>query len=484
MAAELTRLADETADCYRSTRMEHWDAIARRIKSGKRPGKYYRQRLTEVYRFLIPPGRRVLEVGCGCGDLLAALRPSYGVGIDFSREMLELARERHPASRFELRDAHNLDLNESFHYVILSDLVNDLWDVQRVLEQVATVCEPGTRVILNTYSNLWALPLKLSEKLGLSQPRLRQNWLTVEDVGSLLRLSSFEPMRSWQEILWPIPAPPLDRFCNNFLVKLFPLKHLGLTNFVIARPVPPNNPPAEESTVSLIVPARNEAGNIEQLLVRVPELGAGTEVIFGEGHSNDDTFEAILRAIEAHPQRRCTVLRQTGVGKGDAVRLGFAKATGDIVMILDADISVAPEDLPRFYDALRKGKGEFINGVRLVYPREDRAMRFWNLVGNKFFSLAFSWLIGTPVKDTLCGTKALWRKDYEILAANRGYFGDFDPFGDFDLLFGAAKQNLKIVDLPIRYRERTYGETNIHRWQHGWILLKMVLFAANRIKFV
>jgi glycosyltransferase involved in cell wall biosynthesis len=273
-------------------------------------------------------------------------------------------------------------------------------------------------------------------------------------------------------------------FCNRFLVKLFPINHLGLTNFLIARPTPRRPVRSDEPTVSVIIPARNEAGNIERLLARVPEMGGGTEVVFVEGHSTDDTFDAIRRAVAAHPHRRCTVLQQTGKGKGDAVRLGFAKSTGDILMILDADISVAPEDLVRFYEALRDGTGEFINGVRLVYPMEDRAMRFFNLVGNKFFSLAFSWLIGTPVKDTLCGTKVLWKRDYDILAANRVYFGDFDPFGDFDLLFGAAKLNLKIVDLPIRYRERTYGTTNIQRWRHGWILLQMVLFAASRIKFV
>jgi len=152
-------------------------------------------------------------------------------------------------------------------------------------------------------------------------------------------------------------------------------------------------------------------------------------------------------------------------------------------MILDADLTVPPEDLPRFYEALVSGKGEFVNGVRLVYPMEHQAMRFLNMVGNKLFSLAFSWLLGQPIKDTLCGTKALWKRHYDLIATNRAYFGDFDPFGDFDLLFGAAKLNLKIIDLPIRYRERTYGETNIHRWQHGWLLLKMVWFAVRRIKF-
>jgi len=247
--------------------------------------------------------------------------------------------------------------------------------------------------------------------------------------------------------------------------------------------LPEQSTSAEESLVSVIVPARNEAGNIEDIFARTPEMGHGTELVFVEGHSRDDTYTAIERAIAKYPKRRCKLLKQTGKGKGDAVRLGFANASGDILMILDADLTVPPEDLPRFYEVLVSGKGEFVNGVRLVYPMEGQAMRFLNIVGNKFFSLAFSWLLGQPIKDTLCGTKALWKRDYDSIADNRAYFGDFDPFGDFDLLFGAARLNLKIIDLPIRYRERTYGETNIHRWQHGWLLLKMVWFAVRRIKF-
>ncbi len=216
----------------------------------------------------------------------------------------------------------------------------------------------------------------------------------------------------------------------------------------------------------------------------VPQMGAGTEIVFVEGHSTDDTYAAIERAIAAHPERNCKLLKQKGTGKDDAVRCGFDAATGDILMILDADITVPPEDLPRFYDVITSGRAEFVNGVRLVYPMENDAMRFANLVGNKFFSAAFSWLLGQPIRDTLCGTKVLWKKDYERIARNRAHFGDFDPFGDFDLLFGAARLNLKIMEVPIRYRARRYGETNIQRWRHGWLLLKMVVVAARRIKFV
>ncbi len=472
-------------ELYRRERIAHWDEVARASDRRRGLGGAYHRRLERVYRFLVPPGQRVLELGCGRGDLLAALAPAVGVGIDFSGEMVRRAAARHPEQpelRFLEADAQDLEsLGETFDVVILSDLINDSWDVQRLFERLRPLVHPRTRVILNTYSRLWELPLAIAQALGLARPVLHQNWLTVHDVTNLLRLAGFQPIRHWEEVLLPLPIPLLAPLCNRVLVKLWPLRHLALCNFLVARPAPA---PVEDSVVSVIVPARNEEGNIPAIFERMPEMGAGTEILFVEGHSKDGTWAAIEREVAAHPERRARAFRQTGKGKGDAVRLGFQQASGGVLMILDADLTVPPEDLPRFYAVLRSGQGEFVNGVRLVYPMEKAAMRFANLLGNKFFSLAFSWLLGQPIKDTLCGTKVLRAEDYARLAANRAYFGDFDPFGDFDLLFGAAKLSLEIVEVPIRYRERTYGETNIQRWSHGWLLLKMCAFAAGRIKLI
>ncbi len=470
-------------ETYQRARREHWDTTACFMDHWKGWGGFYHRQLAKLYRFLVPGGLRVLEVGCAQGDLLAALQPSFGVGVDFSGQMLRRARSKHPELHFIQADACSLPLKGEFDVIILSDLLNDLWDVQAVFEQLRKVCTPRTRLILNNYSRLWEAPLAAAEALKLAKPTLYQNWLTVDDVQNLLNLADFEMIRTWPDIAWVLPTPLIDTLFNRFLVKLWPFKAFALTNFIVARPCPH---PTEGAlpVVSVVVPARNEAGNIPHILERTPEMGAGTEIIFVEGHSQDNTWETIQQVVADHPERRCQMMQQTGRGKGDAVRMGFAHASGDVLMILDADMTVPPEDLPRFYEALRQGKGDFINGVRLVYPMEEQAMRFFNLLGNKFFSLAFSWLLGQPVKDSLCGTKVLWRSDYEHVVANRSYFGDFDPFGDFDLLFGAARLTLKIVDLPIRYRERVYGTTNIERWKHGWMLLKMVSFAAGRIKFV
>ena len=219
------------------------------------------------------------------------------------------------------------------------------------------------------------------------------------------------------------------------------------------------------------MPTRNEAGNVAAALARTPVMGSGTELIFVEGHSTDDTWETIQRAIKRYNgPLKLSAFQQTGKGKGDAVRLGFAKATGDMLMILDADLTVPPEELPSFYDVIARGQADYVQGTRLVYPMEPGAMRFFNKLGNVAFSQLFTYLLQQPIKDTLCGTKVLWRRDYERIAAARSYFGDFDPFGDFDLIFGAARLNLKIVEIPVRYRDRTYGETNIQRWKHGLLL--------------
>ena len=446
---------------------------------------YYYDRLAEIYSLVIAPQQRVLEIGCGEGDLLAAVKPAVGVGVDFSQEMLERARKKHPELRFVLADAHDLNVAERFDVIILSELVNDLWDVQAVLEKIRLLCHPRTRIVMNFFSKVWEKPLNAGRRLGWARPVLDQNWLSVHDVENLLRLAGFERVRHWQEFLFPFRVPLVSGFFNKFLVRFSPFKHLALTNMMVARPEAGVFPEeATEPTVSVIVPARNEAGNIEAIFQRVPQMGAATEIVFVEGNSTDDTYSVIERAIAAHPERRARLLKQQGKGKGDAVRLGCAAASGDVLMILDADMTVPPEDLRRFYAALRARKGEFINGVRLVYPMEKRSMQFLNLLANKIFGWGFSWLLGQPVRDTLCGTKVLWKADYELIARNRAYFGDFDPFGDFDLLFGAAKLNLRITDLPVRYRERTYGVTNISRFRHGWMLLRLSALAARRLKFV
>jgi SAM-dependent methyltransferase len=462
--------------------LDHQTFYEKRAASRRKElARFYQTLVQRYYKFLVPPGRKVLELGCSSGELLAAVEPAEGIGVDFSPTIIALARQHHSKLRFEVADVARYSGPEKFDYVLMSDLVNDLPDVQDLLARAHQFATPQTRLVFNFFNNLWRQILGFAEKIGAKAPTPRQNWLSAEDMRNLLHLAGWELIKTETRILWPVRTPLIEWLLNRWLAPL--LRPLCLTVFMVARPIP-KVPSDKHYRCSVVVPARNEAGNIAAAVQRTPEMGLGTEIIFIEGHSKDNTWEEIQRVKKAFPTRDIKILQQKSKGKGGAVREAFAAATGDLLFILDADLTMPPEQLPKFYEVARSGTAEFVNGVRLVYPMEDEAMKFFNMIANKFFGLAFTWLLGQPMKDTLCGTKVLSRADYVEIARNRSYFGDFDPFGDFDLLFGAAKLNLKIVDLPIRYAARTYGDTNIQRWRHGWLLLRMVMFAARRMKFI
>src|SRR5271166_1154803 len=442
----------------------------------------YRRLLARYFNLLIPEDASVLEVGCGAGELLAWIKAKSKTGIDLSEHQISRARRRVAEADFMVADGETLDMpGRLFDYVILSDAINLAADVQRLFERLQSVSHGKTRLILNFHSNLWKPLVWLSTLAGLRRKQPECNWLTREDVVGLLRLSDWELIRFESRLLLPIRIFGFETLINRWIGPL--LWPLCLVNFAIARTTPR---PAElkAKTVSVVIPARNEAGNIESAVTRTPDMGAWTELIFVEGHSKDNTWDEIQRVAEQYKSRRIRIHRQSGKSKGNAVREGFDLAKGELLIILDADLTMPPEELPKFYEAVVSRKCEFANGCRLVYPMEQRAMRFLNMCANKGFSLAFSWLLGQPVKDTLCGTKVIMAEAYKRIAANRSYFGEFDPFGDFDLLFGASKLNLKIQDIPIRYCERVYGDTNIQRWRHGTLLVRMVLFAAKKLKFV
>ncbi|NIA30746.1 MAG: glycosyltransferase [Actinobacteria bacterium] len=445
---------------------------------------YYYKWLSKIYKFSVRPNSRVLHVGCECGDLLAAVEPSYGVGIDDDPNAVALAKKRFGHLNFYAADPHELHLNEKFDYVLICNSLGRWHDIQEVMERIRPLTKESTRIVITYYNYLWEVILRLGSCVRIRRPYPYQNWLPSEDIVNLLNLSDFDVIRTDSYLMAPKRIPPLTAFCNYFLSLLPGFRFFNLVNLVIARPVLPARRD-EDLSVSVIVPCRNERGNIEDAVRRIPPMGRETEIIFVDGSSTDGTAEEIARQIKEHPERKISLIHQgDGVGKGDAVRKGFAAAKGDVLVIQDADLTAPPEDLPKFFRALRDGKGEFINGSRLVYPMEKEAMRFLNLLGNKFFGALFSWLLGQRFRDTLCGTKMICKKDYELIAANRSYFGDFDPFGDFDLIFGAVKQNLKVVEVPVGYRARTYGTTNISRFKHGLLLLKMSWVAFKKIKWL
>ena len=462
---------------------KRFDAQAEKRQYWKDRNKYYYDEQEKYFRFLVPKGLSILELGCENGHLLNSLQPKRGVGIEFSFRMLDIAKKNYPDLEFRLADLDQIKgWGETFDVLIMADVVGYLIDIQETFRQLHAFCRPDTRIIVSYYNFIWEPILKTGEILGLKMPRQYQNWLSSEDICNLLSLSQFQVVKSESRLLFPKRIPWLSSFINRHLASLPGLRRLCLCQYIVARPIKQKK--KREFTTTILIPCKNEKGNIEHAVKRIPQFGGHQEIIFVDGHSTDNTQEEIHKVIKAYPDKDIKFMVQDGQGKGDAVRKGFASARGDILMILDADLTVPPEELTKFYEALAENQGEFINGCRLVYPMEKQAMRFLNYFGNKFFSMMFTWILNQRFKDTLCGTKVLFRNDYEKIQAGRNYFGDFDPFGDFDLIFGAIKQNLKVVEVPIRYRERTYGKTNISRFSHGWLLLKMTIFAYRKIKAI
>jgi glycosyltransferase involved in cell wall biosynthesis/SAM-dependent methyltransferase len=460
----------------------------------------YHSQIVEVCRLFLNAESRVLELGCSTGDLLYALNPAHGIGVDISPKSIEIAQKNYPQFEFICADVDHLPddprLEQPFDLIIMSDLAGYLHDVQGTLEALHKYTHPQTRIVISVWNWLWQPILQAGEKLHLKAPDLdvRQNWISVTTLKIFFELTKYEMIQTFPGIILPYEIPGLTPLVNA-LANTPVIQRLSLLHTVVARPARAVEP--TEYSVSVIIPSRNEVGNIAALIERVPDMGSHTELIFVDGNSSDGTVEEIQRQIALHPERDIKFMHQIPprhpdadtppnqmlkLGKGDAVRKGFDIASGDILMILDSDVSVLPEDLPRFYDVLAHGTARFANGTRFVYVQQAGAMKPLNRFGNVFFSQVFSWLLGQRISDTLCGTKVLFKADYDQIAANRNYFGEFDPFGDFDLLFGAAWLGHKIIDVPVRYQARTYGSSKVSVRTHGPLLGKMSLVGLWQFK--
>lgn len=464
---------------------EHFDWVAENDSGPRKAQRSFHAQIQGLLRFHIPEGSRVLEWGCGPGELLEALNPVRGLGVDLSPKMVERARNERNQPNLEFRQGNLREqgIDEAFDAVILDYLPGYLQDIHDSFSNLRQSCHPRTRLYVLSLNHIYRPLLAMAKPLGLAMKQPESNWLSRTDLCNILELNGFEVLTKTTEQIFPFRIPLLSGFFNRFLVKLPFFRHLGMSNFIVARPVA--KPKLEgKVSCSVVVPARNESGNVRAALERIPVLGKQTEIIFVEGNSTDDTWAVIQQECNTYQgPHLIKTLQQPGKGKWDAVFAGFSVAEGDVLVIQDADLTAPPEDLPKFFEAVSGGYAEFANGCRLVYPMESEAMRFLNLLGNKFFAVALSFVLGQDFKDSLCGTKMMLRSDYERLLKRIRVLGDFDPFGDFNLLFGSAMLDLKIRDILVRYKDRAYGSTNISRFKHGWILLKMTFFGLRKIKF-
>ncbi|NTW57982.1 MAG: glycosyltransferase family 2 protein [Nitrospirae bacterium] len=366
--------------------------------------------------------------------------------------------------------------------VLLNGTINHHYDIQGLLLQIAPRLSRTSRILIVAYNPYFSWLYRLANRIGIRKGEEPTTFVTRVDLENIAQLAGYDIVRTHLEVYVPWKLFGIGTLLNHVLSAIPVVRWLGLVYLAVLRPVIPEAS-AVRPSLSCVVPARNERGNIENCIRRLPDLGCDLEVIFVEGHSSDGTWEEILRIKDVYGARyTIKAFQQTGKGKSDAVRLGFSQATGDLLTILDADLTMPPELLGRFYTAYCQGHADFINGSRLVYPMEGNAMRFLNRLGNVFFAKALSWVLDTQIGDSLCGTKLLARHDYQRMVSWRRDFGDFDPFGDFELIFPAAVLGLGIIDIPIRYQDRTYGSTNISRFRHGLMLLKMTCIGLYRIK--
>lgn len=465
----------------REARRRHEDQAAAGRDSWIRSNRYYYDRLRRLLKYIVEPGKRVLEIRCQTGHLLNAVEPSEGIGVEISERMVEIARKNFPELRFARAEPEELDLNETFDYVLFSH-VFDTVDILGALARARQHCHEGSRLVVVNYNHLWQPVLELASKLGLRAPFVEPNWVSEDDVRGFLNLAGFRPLRTHRILLLPKWIPLVSSLLNDLLARLPGLRRLCLMQVMVARPaVAPKKP--EDFTVSVVVPCRNEMGNVEPAVERIPAMGKHTEIVFCDDKSTDRTADEVRRMQQLHPGKDIRLLPGPAICKAENVWTGFRGARGDVLMILDADLTVMPEELPVFFEALVSGRGEFINGSRLVYPMQGEAMKFANRIGNKVFGMIFSFLLDQRIKDTLCGTKVLWRKDWARLERNLGHWGIRDLWGDYELLFGASKLHLEIVEAPVHYQERVYGVTKMTRvFQNGVRMLRICWGAWRRLR--
>ena len=460
---------------------EHYERICERRADYIAKNAYYYEQVFQLLRFIIPPGKRVLQVGCLTPDFLHAVAPSFGVGIDLSERQVELASRRFPHLRFQVHNNYDVGNLGTFDHVIITD-INDQADPLASLRALASVMNDQTRVIVQNYNHLWEPLLRLTEWLGQKFPLPLQNWLSTPEVANILTLCDYEPLQVYRRVLAPKKIAVLSGLANSFVARLPVIERLNMICLTVARPLP-RAPARQDHSVSVVVPCRNEVGNVAAAVERIPDLGSHTEIIFCDDKSTDGTADEIRRLQKLYPERDIKLYDGPGISKALNVRSGFDHARGEILMILDADLTTMPEELRYFYDVIASGKAEFVNGSRFVFPMEGEAMRPLNIAGNRFFSGIFSFLLGQRITDTLCGTKALWRLQWPAIRALAGSWGADDRWGDYDLLFGAAKLHLRLVDLPVHYQERVSGVTKMtKRFRNGLIMTRMCWAAFLKFK--
>ena len=442
----------------------HFDLIAKDYDKWKKKNSYYYDAIKAFAKKVVCPGSKVLEVGCATGEILASAKPSIGVGIDISSKMIELARKKFPQYTFIHSAIENFQYPETFDYIIMVDLLDHVYDISDIFESLYKFCHPTTKIIITTINPWWGSLLSFMEKIKAKMPEGEHNFIDRRNLTKIIEFLDFSIFYSGYLLLVPKHIPLISFLANTIGVRTWGINKLSFVQYMLLRPALRNENDLGFGC-SVIIPCYNEAENITEAIKRIPKMGRETEIIVVDDGSKDETANTVRKLKNDYPNLKL-IEYSPNKGKGFAVKQGFDLATQEILIILDADMSVAPEELPRFFNLLNQARCNFVNGTRMIYPLQKQAMRFLHLFGNKVFSLIMSFFIEQSLTDTLCGTKALYKKDYQRMRMG------LDRWGDFDLLFGAAKLGNKITEMPVHYRERKAGESKMKTIRHGFQLFR------------
>lgn len=445
--------------------IRHFDSMAADYDAYLNKNAYYHYQINSFIASVITPKSSVLEIGSATGALVSALANVQYLGIDFSPKMVEAAAGKFPGVKFLCSGLSGLREEKKYDFCVMSNLLDYLPDIWTELELLKKFMHQDSKLIITTSNPLWEPVLRMAAQFRLKTPDGPRNFITNNDIMNFLQLLDYEVIEYGYRIFLPKGIPAVSAVINKIIPLIPGFRNLCAMQFIIAR-VKPEKTMRKRLSCSVIIPCHNEADTIENCLSRVPAIGSSTEVIVVDDGSSDATALKVRGFTSTHTKVRL-ISYPKNKGKGFAVKTGFDAATGDVLMILDADMAVEPEELPRFFELLEDGRAEFVNGTRMIYPRENESMKLLNFIGNKFFGIILSLIMGQRNTDTLCGTKALRKKHYLNMK-----LGDC-PWGDFDLLFGAAKLRLKMVELPVHYKKRFAGQSKMKPFKHGWQLLKM-----------
>ena len=442
-----------------------FDVMAKDGDIYRRNNWEYHDRIRRFYQQIIPRGSRVLEIGCARGDLIASVEPSYGLGIDISGNMVEEAKRKYPDLDFRQGEIEALPPRTDFDYIILSNLVDYIEDLYLFFYRLKDWTNDNTKIVITNFNPLWAPVVRMQAKLWLRVPEAQRNFVTLLDICNILDVLGYDVSESGYRLISPLYIPLVSFFLNKLVPRLYAINNLSSTQYVVCRRKQAASK-RDALSCTVVVPCHNEEGNVEECVKRIPTVGRATEIIIVDDGSTDKTYDIAQRLSREDPRVRM-IRFDKNRGKANAVKAGFDNATGDVLVILDADMAVMPEEIPKFFNTIADGRAEFVNGTRMVYPIEKEAMKFANYIGNKIFGIVLSVIVGQRNTDTLCGTKGLLKRHWQHIDM-KGH-----GWGDFDLLYGAARLKLKMVEMPVRYKKRMSGRSKMKALRHGLGMLKI-----------